>query len=92
MLTKQKNCYNILLYRNSVLDTENLKGGVEKLLGSRIKEYLDDNGIKYTHVSEKTGIPMNALSPLLNEKRDVKATEYFVICHALNVPLTKFSD
>lgn len=31
------------------------------LLGTRIKEYLDNNGIKYTHVSEKkTGIPMNA--------------------------------
>lgn len=35
---------------------------------------------------------MNILSPLLNEKRGIKATEYFVICHALNVPLTKFSD
>lgn len=62
------------------------------MLGAKIKEYLDSNGIKYTHISEKTKIPMNVLSPMLNEKREIKATEYFIICNALNVPLTKFSD
>ena len=62
------------------------------LLGTKIKEYLDSNGIKYTHISEKTRIPMNVLSPMLNEKREIKAKEYFIICNALNVPLTKFSD
>lgn len=62
------------------------------MLGTRIKEYLDKRGIRYTHISDKTGIPMNALSPLLNEKREIKATEYFAICNALNVPLTEFAD
>ncbi len=62
------------------------------LLGTKIKAYLDTNGIKYTHVSEKTGIPMNVLSPMLNEKREIKAREYFIICNALNVPLTIFAD
>lgn len=47
------------------------------MLGSKIKGYLDSNGIKYSHVSEKTGIPMNILSLMPNEKRDIKATEYF---------------
>jgi transcriptional regulator with XRE-family HTH domain len=61
-------------------------------LGTKIKAYLDDNGIRYTHISEKTGIPMNVLSPMLNEKREIKAMEYFIICNALNVPLTKFAD
>ena len=37
------------------------------MLGTKIKAYLDDNGIRYTHISEKTGIPMNVLSPMLNE-------------------------
>ena len=62
------------------------------MLGMRIKGYLDENGIKYIRVSEKTGIPMNALSPLLNDKREIKATEYFAICNALKVPLTKFAE
>ena len=35
---------------------------------------------------------MNVLSPMLNEKREIKAMEYFIICNALNVPLTKFAD
>mgnify|MGYP001033841319 CR=1 FL=1 len=61
------------------------------MLGTKIKKYLDSNGIKYTHVSETTGIPMNVLSPMLNEKREIKAREYFIICDALNVPLTQFS-
>lgn len=62
------------------------------MFGAKIKTYLDDNGIKYTHVSAQTGIPMNILSLLLNGKRKVKATEYFAICSVLNVPLTKFAD
>lgn len=62
------------------------------MLGTRIKDFLDANGIKYSHVADKTGIPMNALSPMLNEKREIKATEYFSICVALNVPLERFAD
>lgn len=65
---------------------------VSLLFGIKIKTYLDDNGIRYTHVSEKTGIPMDILSLLLSGKRKVEATEYFAICNALNVPLTKFAD
>lgn len=61
------------------------------MLGTNIKTYLDENGIKYSHVSEKTGIPMNILSPMLNEKREIKATEYFLICNALGIPLEKFA-
>ena len=62
------------------------------MLGTKIKNYLDSNGIKYSHVSEITKIPMNVLSPMLNEKREIKAREYFIICNALNVPLTEFAE
>lgn len=62
------------------------------MLGKRIKTYLDKNGIRYTHVSKKTGIPMNVLSPMLNEKREIKAVEYFTICNALKVSLDEFAD
>lgn len=61
------------------------------MLGMRIKTYLDEHGIKYSYVSEKTNISMNILSPMLNEKREIKAEEYFAICKALNVSLDSFA-
>ena len=74
--------------------TENtyVRGVVSLLFGIKIKTYLDDNGIRYTHVSEKTGISMECLNALLTGSRKVGAAEYFAICNALNVPLTKFAD
>ena len=60
------------------------------MLGKRIKKYLDENGIKYIFLAEKTKIPMNTISPILNGKREIKAEQYFLICHALGVPLDKF--
>lgn len=62
------------------------------MLGNKIKAYLDRNGIKYSFVSSKTGIPRNILSPMLNEKREIKAVEYFAICNALSVPLDSFAS
>jgi len=61
------------------------------VIGRRIKAYLDDCGIKYTRISEKTGIPINILSPMLNEKREIKAEEYICICRALDLPLETFA-
>ena len=54
------------------------------MLGNRIKEYLDSKGIRYSYLSERTGIPANILSPMLNGKREIKALEYFSICSALD--------
>ena len=62
------------------------------MLGNKIKDYMDENGIKYSFLSSKTGIPMNILSPMLNEKRELKAVEYFSICNALGVSLESFAD
>lgn len=55
-----------------------------------MKKYLDENGIKYSFLSEKIGIPMNVLSPLLNEKRKMGVEEYFLICDALGLPIDTF--
>ena len=62
------------------------------MLGNKIKAYLDRNGIKYSFVSYKTGIPMNILSPMLNEKREIKAVESFAIWNGLSVPLDSFAS
>lgn len=55
-----------------------------------MKKYLDENGIKYSFLSEKTGMPMNILSPLLNGKRKMSVEEYFMICEALELPVDTF--
>lgn len=60
------------------------------MIGLEIKKYLDENGIKYSFLSEKIGMPMNMLSPLLNDKRKMSVEEYFSICSALKVPVSKF--
>lgn len=66
------------------------KRGGRKLIGLKVKEYLDENGIKYSFLSGKVGIPMNVLSPLLNGKRKMSVEEYFTICEALNLPVDTF--
>lgn len=58
--------------------------------GSDIKKYLDENGIKQTFISERTGIPLPILNAMLNDKRKIEANEYMLICDAINVPLEQF--
>lgn len=60
------------------------------MIGLKVKEYLDKNGIKYSFLSERIGIPMNVLSPLLNGKRKMSVEEYFTICEALELPVNTF--
>ena len=60
------------------------------MIGIKVKQYLDEKGIKYSFLSEKIGIPMNVLSPLLNGKRKMSVEEYFLICNALELPVYTF--
>lgn len=60
------------------------------MIGIKVKEYLDENGIKYSYLSEKIGVPMNTLSLLLNGKRKMSIEEYFAICEALKLPVDTF--
>lgn len=60
------------------------------MIGLKVKQYLDENGIKYSFLSEKIGVPMNVLSPLLNGKRKMSVEEYFTICDALGLPVDTF--
>ena len=61
------------------------------MVGLKIKEYLDENGIKYSYLSERAGMPMNILSPTLNGKRKMSAEEYFMICEILGLPAETFA-
>lgn len=51
----------------------------------KIKKYMEDNGIKQNYVSEKSGIPENTLSMILNGKRNLSADESILIFKALGV-------
>lgn len=62
------------------------------MIGNVIKKYLISKGITQTFVSEKTGIPITTLNAILNEKRNLLAEEYFIICDALGVPLDAFQQ
>ena len=61
------------------------------MVGLKVKKYLDENGIKYSYLSKKTGIPMNMLSPTLNGKRKLSAEEYFTICEVLGLSAETFA-
>lgn len=55
------------------------------MFGLKIKDYMDSNGIKYSHIAEKTGMKINIFSAMLNNKRKITVEEYFAICDALQV-------
>ena len=61
-------------------------------VGQRIKKYMNDNGIKQTFVSEKTGIPNPKLCASLNGKRRLQFEEYELICGALSVGTDMFLE
>ena len=63
---------------------------VIKTIGLKVKEYLDQRGVKYSYLSRLTGIPMNLLSLTLNGKRRMSVEEYFTICKALDVSVDTF--
>ena len=62
------------------------------MLGVKIKDYLDANGIKQTFVSEKANIPHPAFVAMLSGKRRIEVMEYYRICKALNVDILTFID
>ena len=60
--------------------------------GMRIGQYLTDNGIKQTFITENTGLPAVVVSAMVNGKRKIRVDEYYKICKALNVPLETFLE
>ncbi|MDD3206733.1 MAG: helix-turn-helix transcriptional regulator [Lachnospiraceae bacterium] len=62
------------------------------MLGKTIKDYLRENGIKQTYLSEETGINQQTLNDMLNGRRRIEATEYMLICRALKVSTNFFAE
>lgn len=59
-------------------------------VSSRIKKYLEDNGISQTFVADRSGIPVVKLNQSLNGNRKISIDEYAAICGALSVSVNKF--
>lgn len=60
------------------------------MVGARIKEYLQQNGIKQTFLAEKTGLTDSQISDICNHDRKIDAITYYKICKVLDVPLDTF--
>ena len=61
------------------------------MLGLQIKQYMQNVGIKFSVIAEKANNPLTTFSAMINGNRRITAEEYFAICKALDVPLTKFA-
>lgn len=59
-------------------------------VGTKIKEYLESNGISQSHVSKKTNIPAPKLNMTLNGKRRMTFEEYSEVCYVLGVDTNFF--
>ena len=56
----------------------------------KISNYIEKNGIKRKFIAEKTGIPENVLSMILNGKRKLTADEFVEIVIALKTDANQF--
>lgn len=59
-------------------------------MGEKIKNYIQEEGLKLSKIAERVGIPLSTFSAMLNGKRRITADEFIAICKALNVPLEQF--
>lgn len=57
---------------------------------AKIKNYLQENGIKQKWLSEKTGIQDTKISMTLNGHRRLTFAEYELICGALDLTVDTF--
>lgn len=57
---------------------------------TRVAAYIDEKGIKKSHVAEKAGITLPRLSKILNNHTEMRADELDSICKALDVEPSKF--
>ncbi len=62
------------------------------MIADRIKEYVNEKGIKQTAIASATGMSKAAVSETLNGNRTLTAEEFVGICNFLEVPCSKFME
>lgn len=51
----------------------------------KLNEYIDENKIKSTYISQETGLTIDTVSEILEGKRRILADEFLLICTALDI-------
>ena len=54
-------------------------------INNLLKDYLNSNGIKQSHVCDETGIRRDTMWKILQGQRKITAEEFLCICDALNI-------
>ena len=62
------------------------------MIAERIKEYVEEKGIKQTAIASATGMSKAAVSETLNGNRTLTAEEFSRISRFLEVPCERFFD
>lgn len=62
------------------------------MLGTVIKNYINDKGFIQSRIAEKANMPINTFNDILNERRKIETLEYFKICSALGVNTEFFKE
>lgn len=62
------------------------------MIAERIKDYIDEKGIKQITVANAIGMSKVAMSETLNGNRTLTAEELSRICRFLEVPCDRFFD
>ena len=62
------------------------------MVGKKIGDYLNANGIKQSYLADKIGIDRPRLSNIIIHDRKVDCVLYYKICKALGLPLDYFME
>lgn len=62
------------------------------MIGKKIKQYLEDKGIKQAFLAEKIGVTTSQMNLVLNKGRKIDCVTYYKICRVLDVPLEYFME
>lgn len=58
----------------------------------KVKQYLEEHGIRQSFVADKCGISASTFNSMLNGKRKMYAEDLRMICYALEVPPEAFIE
>lgn len=53
-------------------------------VNSRVKQYIEDHGIKQVAIAEKMGIPIWQFNNIMTGRKKMSADELYKFCRALN--------
>lgn len=88
--------HGLTLVRNIIMDVIeetkhiNLNKQWSDMLGDKISEYMKQNNIDISTITDNTNLKTETITDMLSGKRPIYALEYVRICYALNVDVSTF--